>query len=126
MSLANALTPTDVPGSSSIGAPVSAHWTATTPTVPMAVRIQPTAAMDKRSGTDRLVTATATNAAPIRATRPRYRIQRARIPGGEPDWLVPTPSWSAGLDGGATPMPNTNEPADTWPSTADTVRQETV
>src|SRR4051812_14203317 len=96
-------TPTDVAGSVSSGAPVSPHWTATTPSVPAATSTQPTAAIASRSSTGRRATATATNAAPINATYPRYRIHRARIPGGDPDSLTPAAVPAGAADGGATP-----------------------
>ena len=98
---ASAEIPTELPARVSIGAPLSAHWTATTPIVPAAVRNQPTAARRSRSPSRPRAMTAATKATPTSATRPRYRSQRAITPGGEPLWLVPPAASEGAPVGGA-------------------------
>ena len=123
---ARAAAPTEVDGSVSSGAPVSAHWTPTTPTVPTADRIQPIAAIARRSGAGRRATATAANAAPMRTTRPDVQEPAGDDRRRRAAWPTPPVSSPGGPLGGATPTPKANDPAETWPSTAETVRHETV
>ena len=122
--------PNEVPSASDRPTPASDSCAATTAAVPASATSQAAGTSRREIAGTSCVTTAPKSAAPSSATRPRYISHRPAISAGvgpaeEVDAPTPPPGTDAG--GGATPpTPNANEPAATWPSTAETVRQATV